>query len=164
MRRPRTPCLGIGRKRTRGGDTRIDNRNSTPTAGQSVETFKQQTVVDAIEAGLHDDKTSDRAGRRHVFKLLQCGNVGQISAFGGLRITVWRSNDMNMAVTAHGASRPQPRRNGLAGFAGPKAAADVAGRFFGADRRLDGLFDRGGRYLERVSLPAAAMPGKQHCD
>ena len=41
-----------------------------------------------------------------------------------------------MAVTAHDASRAQPSRNGLAGLAGPQTAADVAGRFFGADRRL----------------------------
>ena len=143
---------------------RIDDSNSTPTASQGVETFKQQIVVEAIEAGLHDDKTPDRAGRRHILKLFQRGNVRQISAFGDLRITVWWSNDMNMAVTAHGSSRPQPRRNGLAGFAGPKTATDVAGRFFGAYRRLDGLFDRSGRSLERVGLPAAAMPGKQHGD
>src|SRR5215472_738042 len=61
--------------------------------------------------------------------------------------------DMNMTVTAHDESRAQPSRNGLAGLAGPQTAADVAGRFFGDDRRLDSLFDRGGRRLERIGLP-----------
>src|SRR5262245_54218776 len=78
-----------------------DDRDTPPSSGQRVEALQQHAVVGAVKARLHNDKPPDSARSGHPLELLQRGDICEIGSLGDLRVTICRTDDMDVTVAAH---------------------------------------------------------------